>query len=832
MLETSSFLYAGPNRRSDLTVIERAFALEPVEALRLVDDKPGAWLIQLEAMHPALAGTAVAIAGMDTTDSARTRAGQLGCMYAGLCISLQRAACHPVLQAGSLTPSANESFRVFFEYEEPDTGLDAADIAQAAIEILLGDAEHGAAAGERWSELTGRIERFLGEARSRAMPADVRAIYDAARHRDVPCLRMDRPPFEPIEGEFRIRANGLLRLGFGHRQHTVDGTFCVSRSQPVFPLIRDRMALFKWLAAKGCSLPAGDAGYWCGAPLKAARAADRLGYPVCVRSRQRGDGGSAVSLLADRDAVIREARQVLQHSACVLVQPWLAGPLFKVLVAGHSIIAVFERFEATLEGWRRIGGHRGAEQLALELARSLGVGLMTVTVVQAQADASREQADTVVDVELAPELDRIFSSGDPDLQRAARAFVDWVFPDPDRSRIPIVAVTGTNGKTTTTRMLARIMSAAGHVTGLACSDGSSVAGKMLTNLEGGFLPGHLTVLDNPATEMAVLEATRGGAGSAGLGFDRCDVAVCLNVTADHLNDFIGVRTVEELASLKLSILERACQVVLNADDEHCRAMIKPLGRRASGLVSLSRSLAELHDAFGQDIVAGALELVDGREWLVIGSGDRRVLVVSVDEVPLAFGGAARHNVFNALAAAATAWLMHEPVEAIADGLRGLLADFETTPGRLNFFRELPFDVCMDYAHNPDGVRALSQFVDRLVVDGRRIVCLSCNNDNADDFIRDTAAAAAGHFDHYICKNFGKIFARAPGEGPRLLREGLLAAGVSADAVTCVDGSEEEGVESALRMGRPGDLVVIVGGKRQQVLWRLISTWPNGRTTCD
>lgn len=826
MRETSRLCYAGPNRRSDLTVIEQEFALEPSERQGLAGFRTGACLARrLQAIHPAL------VDAVDSHEkvpgSAGNGVGQLARLYAGVCISLQRAARHPVAEIGILTPAANDSFRVYFEYEDPDVGVDAVEIAQAVIESLLVEDDSGAPGRTCLSALSGRIERFLAKAVATAMPMDARAIHDAARSRGIPCLRMDRPPFNPVEGSFRVRPNGLLRLGFGHRQHTVDGTFCVSRSQHVFPLIRDREALFGWLAANGFSLPGGGIATWCGAPLKAARAADRLGYPVCLRTSQRGRVAGMARELADREAVIHEARRALQHTPRVLVQPWLAGGVLKILVAGSSVIGVFERTEADGEAWRRVSGHRAAQRLALDLARSLGVGLTMVTLLHPESSSVFEGAGTVVDVELAPELDRVFSAGDRDLHRAARAFVDWIFPDPARSRVPVVAVTGTNGKTTTTRMLERIMTAAGYVTGLACSDGSCVGGTMLSELEDGYLPGHLTVLDNPATEAAVLEATRGGAGSAGLGFDRCDVAVCLNVTADHLDDFLGLRTVADLARLKRSILERARRVVLNADDEQCRAMIGPLGHRVSGLVSMSRSAAELHGSFGQEFAVGAVERVDGREWLVIGENGRRVAVIAVDEIPLAFDGAARHNVSNALSAALAAWLMNQSSEAIAAGLRGLRAGFETTPGRLNFFRGLPFDVCVDFAHNPAGVRALGEFVDRLSVTGRRILCLSCNNENADDFIRETAAVAAGHFDHYVCKNFGRIFNRSPGEGPRLLREGLLAAGVSPGAVTCVAGSEEEGVASALGMGRPGDLVVIVGGKRRRALWRLINRWPGG-----
>lgn len=821
MLETSAFVYAGPNRRSDLTVIEKAFALEPVEVKRLGEFDPESWRTRLAAIHPALAGGD--ISDSKGHESGRSRSGLLARLYARLGISLQQAARHPVAEAGVLAPAADDDFRVFFEYEEPETGMNAASIAQATIEMLFIEGDAHTPVGEGLATLRRRVERFLDEARPLAMPADSRAIHDAARDRGVPCLRMDRPPFDPIEGEFRIRRNGLLRLGFGCRQHTVDGTFCVSRSQDVYPLIRNRKALFDRLAEQGFPLPGGAAGQWCGAALKAARLADRIGYPVCLRASRRGHAGSAVRRLPDREAVIREAGRTLQQSPRVLVQPFLSGTELKVVVAGQSRVSVLERPDPNAD-WRRSGNHGAARQLALEMARSLNVGLMTVSLICPGNDTGSDNAATVIDVELAPELDGVTALDNHELHTAAQAFVDWIFPDPATALVPVMAVTGTNGKTTTTRMLAQIMRAAGHVTGLACSDGSYIDDRKVSEFEDGYLPGHLTVLDNPDTEVAVLEATRGGAGSAGLGFDRCDVAACLNVTADHLNDHVGVRSVDELARLKRTILERARKVVLNADDRQCCAMIGSLGDRVSGMVSLSHSAVELRNAFALEFVAGVVERVEGREWLVIHQGGRRFPVLPVDEIPLAFEGAARHNVSNALAAAVVAWLMMESIDAISSGLKSLRGDFETTPGRLNFFRKLPFDVCMDFAHNPAGVRALAEFVDRLPVDGRRIACLSCSNENDDDFIRETAAAAAGHFDHYVCKNFGKIFDRAPEEGPRLLREGLLAAGVSPGAVTCVEGHEHEGVKSALGMGRPGDLVVIVGGKRRRELWRLIKEW--------
>ncbi|NEZ03246.1 hypothetical protein G4Y73_03665 [Wenzhouxiangella sp. XN201] len=827
MHEQVTFYYGGPNRRSDRPVIERVLVVNGEELACFAASDRAQWQARLGDLHEALVADAAdrvrAIDSLSTPD-------QLAHLYAQTCISLQRAAGHLVRVTGRVATAEPNQCRPFFEYEEEQTGAQGGEIALQALNLVFSQqcpsCRDDGTAETVPDELKARIDNFLSDCSRRAMPADSRAILEAAAERGIPCLRMDRPPYEPIEGSFRLRYNGLFRLGHGHRQHTVDGTFCVSRSESVFSLVRDRSALFEWLAAQSVPLPGNSPGQWCQSAVRAAKAAERIGYPVRLRAGRRGTVRQAPRQLADRDSVLRAAQFMIQYTPGLLVQASVPGTAFLLVVAGCRLIAVFERNDEGEETWRTVDDfHASLETLAIELAESLSVGLMSVTLVTPDIRVPLEHSGgAVVDVELAPRLDRLFEHDDPRLHRAAGAFVDWIFPDPEQSRIPLIAVTGTNGKTTTCRFLDRILAAAGMTCGLACSDGSFVASRQISNYEDGFLPGHITVLDNPEVEAAVLESTRGAAGSTGLGFERCDVAICLNVTADHLNDFVGVRTVEQLAELKRTILERARRaVVLCADDPHCRNMIRHFEDRTIGLVSLTRTAAELTGLGGAASAAGVLEEVDHRPWLVIHHRGQRIQVAAVSDIPLAFEGAAEHNVLNALHAAVAAYLTDMPVKAIACGLCALEPVYESVPGRLTFYRELPFDVCMDYAHNPAGVQTLCDFVDRLPVAGRRILCFSCSNANSNDFIRETGAAAAGRFDHYICKNFSKLFGREPHEGPRLLSEGLAAAGVPPDAMTCIE-SEPEAIDAALAMGRPGDLVVIVGGKRRDALWEQILRW--------
>lgn len=824
----ASFAYAGPNRRSDLTVMEHRVELGASELTRL-DGHGAALTARLEGfLNELLGAERPALPSRPAGGHARPE-DRFGCLYAASAIVLQNAAAHIVREIGTATESTPGYCRAYFEYEEEETGYAAAGIARNILQSLL-DAETDAAEGPEVSRLREQVRQFIEEARPHAMPHDARAIFEAARRRDIPCFRMDRPPYNPIEGDFRLRPNALFRLGHGYRQRTVDGTFCVDLAQSTHALIRDRRKLFRKLETLDVPLPSGrHSSRFCLSAGRAARVAGQRGFPVAVRPASRSDGRAVALDLRDAAAVRKAANEALQLSEQVLVEPFVAGRTYRLVLAGGRLLAVLEEGGAARPGEQRLGAlddaHPTHQKMSERIAADLNAGLLVVTVVTPDLGRELRQAGgAVVDVDAAPRLDRLFAPDDPVLHAAAEGFVDWMFPNPADARIPIVAVTGTNGKTTTCRMVARIMESAGYRTGLACSDGSYIQGERISQYEDGYLPGHLTVLDNPGVDMAVLESTRGGAGSTGLGFDRCNAAACLNVTADHLNDAVGTRTVDDLATLKGWIVERASDAaVLNADDDRCLAMSARLAGRHIGLTSLRESGARLLERAGPRGVAVVAETVGNRSWVVLYGTTGREAIMAVSEIPVTFDGRARHNVSNALHAVALCHLMGVGTDAIVRGLSGLESSFEAVPGRLNFHRGLPFDVLMDYAHNPDGMHHMCRFTDQLPVKGRRILALSCAAYNSDQFIRDTAAAAAGHFDHYVCKNFGNLFDRSPEEGPRLLREGLCAGGVTSDDITCIP-DEFEAIDAALTMGREGDLVVVLAGKRKQAVWDRIDSF--------
>jgi len=802
---------AGFNRHGDIPVLER-WITASAETLDAIEN--GAWLRAFYELQLSVAGKTPAFTGAD--DGSRDCAGRL----AASTITLQQAAGFQVSHHGALTGSRSAPIRFFAEYDLEEGGLAAMDL----VMDLLSTALAGDAAEQRLQSLKSRFDSLCELARLRATPADTRALIDAARRCEIPVYRMDRRPYEPIHGAFRVRPHGLLRLGQGRHQCTVDGTFAIERSESLHSVIRNRAAMFNLLKELRFSLPlaVGSEIHQFASPARAIRAARRAGFPVVLKSVQRRTGG-VVTNLHDEQAVSDAAIKLLAGGAA-FVEPFIAGEVIELVYVGQRRFAALRRrLHGSME-WMAIDEVPDATLSAADkLAHRLELACLSIAFVSEAPNP--EGRATVIDVDPAPRLDRLLRDMPGLLERAGDLMIDWLFPAGRKSRIPIAAITGTNGKTTTCLMVDRIMRETGIQTGLACSTGAYLDGREMDRFEDGYLPGHLTVIDKSSVAMAILETTRGSAISTGIGFELCDVAACLNVSNDHLGDEMEIRTLDELAKVKQWIVERGRRVVLNADDPRCLAMARELRERRPVLVSCSSSAAALSSAF--DSSACVVESVDGRDWIVLHEGPSSVPIIPVEGVPAAFGGRAVHNVSNALHAAAIAHLMGADAASIAAGLSGIRPDARDMPGRLNHYCSDGIDVILDYAHNPEGLARLASFCDRLEVRGRRLIAVTLPANRGDDFVREGVGGVAGRFDHYICKNYGIRYGREPHEVPELLRSGLERVGVSGEQITLIE-DERTALAHTLEMSRPGDLVVLIVGKDFRELGRMVETFLNQR----
>ncbi len=427
-------------------------------------------------------------------------------------------------------------------------------------------------------------------------------------------------------------------------------------------------------------------------------------------------------------------------------------------------------------------------------------------------DITRSYKDiggAIVEVNAAPGFRMHVAPSEGQPRDVAGKVIDMLFPNGEETRIPIAAITGTNGKTTTSRMLGHIMKTSGKIVGMTSTDGVYVDGKLSVK---GDMTGPTSaqiVLRDPMVDFAVMETARGGLVRSGLGYQRSNVAACLNVSADHLG-LGGINTVEELAVVKRVVVESATDTaVLNADDINCLKMADYADAGTIFYVTTNpgNSLVKEHiQAGGKAIV---LEKGMNGEMLTIYDNGLHIPVLWSHLIPATLEGKAIFNVQNAMFAAAMAYSFGVDLDNIRHGLRTFDTSYFQAPGRMNVYDEHPFKVILDYGHNPAALQAVAALASQMEVTGRRICVVSMPGDRRDEDVADAGAALAGHFDQFICKADDRRRGRGHDEIPQLLRRALIDAGTGEEMISIIP-DEVEAVNTALEMAVPGDLVVIFG----------------------
>jgi cyanophycin synthetase len=461
--------------------------------------------------------------------------------------------------------------------------------------------------------------------------------------------------------------------------------------------------------------------------------------------------------------------------------------------------------------------HPENRDLLERAAKVIGLGVAGLDVIS--PDLSRPLLKTgggIIEVNAGPGFRMHLAPSEGRRRNVARPVIDLLFPDGVPCRIPVIAITGTNGKTTTSRMVAHILKTHGQIVALTTSTGIYIDGHTLMEGDTTGPKSARMALRDPTIDAAVLETARGGIVREGMGFDTCDVGCVTNIAADHLG-LKGVDTVEDLARIKSVVVEVVApsgHSVLNADDP----LVSRMRRRAGGrIVFFSYSGHSGDDCprfLRHHIEDGGTAVVRqpgiGGDLIVIYDGGEYVPLMWTHQIPVTLSGKARHNVENALAAVAIAHSLQIPLDTIRQALGSFMPTFEDNPGRLNVYDKLPFKVIMDYAHNPAGWEAMADLVRGMRPrkgEGRVLVCFTGTGDRRDEDIRELGRVAASMADEVVIKETPLLRGRKPGEVPGLVKEGVLAAGISEERIGYTE-TEEEGVDEVLRRARPGDLVVI------------------------
>ena len=801
----------------------------------------------------------------------------LGHILEHVAIELQNMAGEDVTFGKTRGTGVEGEYDVVYEYEDHKVGLAAGRLARSLLLTLLPE-EARAGVDDvpedfDWSEEQDTFIRFV---QRNAFGPSTAALVRAAEQRDIPWIRLNEysmVQFGHGRWQQRIQATvtsqtshiaveiasdkeetnnilGDLGLPVPEQKLVYGARDAVRAAERIgYPVV---VKPFNANHGRGVSLDLNDAEH-VEIAVKKAREHSRgvivesfapgfdhrmlvvNGELVAVSKRVPGhvvgDGKQTVAQLLEE--VNRDPRRGIGHEKILtrIEIDYQANRLLELLhYTPETVLEEGEVVYVRSTGNLSTGGtavdltdviHPDNAEMARRAARAIGLDVAGIDFVTLDVTASyKEEGGIICEVNAAPGF-RMHTNPAKGIPRdVAGPVLDMLFPAGTPSRIPILSVTGTNGKTTTARMLAHIYKLSGQCVGLTTTDGVYIDGQLSV---AGDMTGPVSarmVLRDPSVEVAVLETARGGILRAGLGYRRSDVSACLNVRADHLG-LSGVDTLEQLAEVKRVVVDAAKDTaVLNADDPLCLQMAGHVEAEHVLYVTTNPS----HDLVREHVRAGgrAIGLEEGINGHMITLYDKggHIPLLWTHLIPATLEGRAMHNVQNAMFAAAMAYCGGVKLEDIRHGLRTFDTTFFQAPGRMNVFDEHPGRVILDFAHNPHAVEAMCKVVDQLPVAGRRIVVVAAPGDRRDEDIREVAVEVAGHFDVYVCRRDDSLRGREDAEVPAMLAQALRDQGVPEQAIHVIS-SEVEAVDAALRLAEQDDLLLIFADQLQRT-WKQIT----------
>lgn len=707
------------------------------------------------------------------------------------------------------------TYNVVFNYIEEKAGIYAAEEAVKIAQCLIDATDY---------DINACIQK-LKEIRERErLGPSTGSIVEEAASRKIPWIRLGK--------------NSLVQLGYGINQQRFQATITGNTSSIAVDIACNKELTKKMLEDAAIPVPSGDLVIDEEGLQSVIR---KIGFPLVLKPLDGNHGKGASINVKDYETARIGLEHAQKYSRKVIVEKYITGFDFRVLVINHKMVAAARRVPAHIVGDgdlniqqlidkenldpRRGYGHENVlteidvDKDTNELLEKLNYTLETVPqkgeIVYLKSTANLSTGGTSIDVtdmihpeniQMAERISRIIGldvcgidimaenltqplkeSGGAILEvNAAPGFrmhlapseglprnvaapvVDMLYPPGKEFRIPIIALTGTNGKTTTTRLLAHIVKNNGKRVGFTTSDGIYIQN---TLLEKGDTTGPMSaefILKDPTVEFAVLETARGGILRSGLGFGTCDIGVLTNIKEDHLgiSDIHNLKDLTRVKRVVLDSVKKDGWCVLNADDEYSMRIKDDL-RSKVALFSLDENNPHIKK-FAKE---GKITCVYEEGFVTIKKGEWKIRIERVKNIPITMEGKARFMISNVLAASLAAYVYGFEIPNIALALTTFIPSAQLTPGRLNVFNFKNFKVMIDFAHNPAGYEAIEDYL-KNVESNKKIGIISGVGDRRDNDIRECGKIAARMFDHIIIRNEKHLRGRTEEEINGLIIEGI------------------------------------------------------------
>lgn len=740
-------------------------------------------------------------------------------------------------------------YNVVFAYMEEKVGRFAAERAVRICESLI--------KGETY-DLTDDIQQMREMREDERLGPSTGSIVEEAISRGIPWIRLNK--------------YSLCQLGYGANQKRIQATVTSETSSIGVELACNKEDTKFLLEQAEVEVPRGDI---IRKESSLAEACRYVGYPLVIKPVDGNHGrGITVNINNYEDALIgfRAAKQV---SSAVIVEKYITGEDYRLLVINNVLVAAALRTPAHVVGDgestvqelidevnkdpRRGYGHENVltqitvndltktiikdagytldsvlekdERLILKDTANLSTGgtaedvtdiLHPANVSMAEriskiidldicgidimtTDISKPLSETggaVLEVNAGPGF-RMHLAPTKGLPRnVAGHVIDKLFPNGQTGRIPIVAITGTNGKTTTSRLIAHIAKMNGYRVGYTTSDGVYIQNRLLM---AGDCTGPASaefVLKDPTVNFAVLECARGGLLRAGLGFKKCDIGIVTNVSADHLG-LKGIHTIEQLARVKGVIPETVLPdgyAILNADDD----LVYDMRRSVDCKVALF-SMDENNPRIKALQRIGGITAIYENGYVTICRGEWKMRVMKAEDIPLTYGGKAKFMIQNVLPAILTANIRGISIEDMKAALETFIPSAAQTPGRLNLFEFKDFRILLDYAHNPAGMRALQKFVEELDATVK-VGIIAGIGDRREEDNNEMGSIAAEMFDEIIIRQDKNLRGKSEEQLIKMLHDGIISQ--HPNKKTTIIPSEKEAIIHAVKNAVKDSLIVL------------------------